>query len=50
MCACVASKIAIELNALHQIIQSSFVLLYRMAVAQINPSYFAMTLVPNAAQ
>ena len=34
-----ASKIAIELNAgLHQIIQRTFVLLYRMAVAQIDQS------------
>jgi hypothetical protein len=34
----VASKIAIELNALYQIIQRTFVLLYRMAVAQIDQS------------
>jgi hypothetical protein len=46
----VVSKIAIELNALHQIIQCAFVLLYRMAVAQIDPSYFAMALAPNAPQ
>lgn len=45
-----ASKTAIELNALHQIIQSNFVLLYGMTVAQVNPSYFAMTLAPNVAQ
>jgi hypothetical protein len=33
-----------------QLIQRNFVLLYMMAIAQIDPSYFAMTLAPKAAQ